>query len=78
MLRRNMHQEPTLRPGGMDQNNSSYGICLFSLTLHGDLEGGAVTLVFGRHLTPVAASVTSDHFDDLHLISVDLRGGGLS
>lgn len=45
---------------------------LFSLTLNRDLKGGAVTLVLGRHLTPVATSITGDHFDDLHFISVDL------
>lgn len=45
---------------------------LFSLTLNRDLKGGAVTLVLGRHLTPVATSITRDHFDDLHFISVDL------
>lgn len=45
---------------------------LFLLTLNRDLKGRAVTLVLGRHLTPVAASITGDHFDDLHFISVDL------
>lgn len=55
---------------------------LFSLTLNRDLKGGAVTLVLGRHLTPVATSITWDHFNDLHFISVDLwrdvvfRAGG--
>lgn len=56
---------------------------LFSLTLNRDLKGAAVTLVLGRHLTPVATSITGDHFNDLHFISVDLerdvlfrRGGG--
>lgn len=50
----------------------SAGRSPFSLTLNRDLEGGAVTLVLCRHLTPVAPSVSDDHFDDLHFISVDL------
>lgn len=44
----------------------------FSLTFHGYLKGGAVTLVFRRHLTPVASSISSNHLDDLHFICVDL------
>lgn len=50
----------------------SAGRSPFSLTLNTDLEGGAVTLVLCCHLTPVAPSVSGDHFDDLHFISVDL------
>lgn len=50
---------------------------LFSLTLNRDLKGGAVTFVLGRHLAPVAASITGDHFDDLHFVSVDLGRGEL-
>lgn len=44
----------------------------FSLTLNRDLKGGAVTLVFCRHLTPVAPSISGDHFDDLHFVRIDL------
>lgn len=45
-----------------------------SLTLHGDPKAGAVTFVFGRHLAPVCAGVSRDHFVDGHLVSVDLFG----
>lgn len=69
---------------GSDQNISmnvcvaaSAGQCPFWLTLNRDLEGGAVTLVFCRHLTPVAPSISRDHLDDLHFISVDLGVGGI-
>lgn len=44
----------------------------FSLTLHRDLEGAAITLVFHCHLTPVAPSISGDHFDDLHFVGIDL------
>lgn len=44
----------------------------YTLTLHCNIEGGAVTLVLGRHLTPVAAGVSRHRLDDLHLVSVDL------
>lgn len=50
----------------------SAGRSSFSLTLYGDLKGGAVTLVFCCHLTPVAPSISRDYFDDLHFISIDL------
>lgn len=48
------------------------GQSLFPLTLNRDLKGGAVTLVFCCHLTPVATSISRDHFDNLHFISIDL------
>lgn len=44
----------------------------FPLTLNRDLKSGAVALVFGRHLAPVATGISGDHFNDLHLVSVDL------
>lgn len=45
---------------------------LFSLTLNSDFKGGAVTLILCWHFTPVAPSISRDHFVDLHFISIDL------
>lgn len=56
----------------MESVSASAGWGPFSLTLYRDLKGGAVTLVLCRHLTPVASSISRDHFDDLHFISIDL------
>lgn len=65
---------------GSHHNISTCGIygsiCIvhspFSFTFNRDLKVGAVTLVFWSHLAPVGSSISRDHFDDLHFISVDL------
>ena len=41
-------------------------------TLHADFEYAAVALVFGGDLAAVATCVSIHHFDDAHLVSVDL------
>lgn len=56
----------------MESVSASAGQSPFSLTLNRDLKVGAVTLVFYRHLTPVASSISRDHFGDLHFVSIDL------
>ena len=56
----------------MENVVASAGQSPFSLTLYGDLKGGAVTFVLWGNLTPVATSIPRDQFDNLHFIRVDL------
>lgn len=42
-------------------------------TLHGHLEGAAVTLVLGGHLAAIAARVAVHHFHNSHFVHVDLE-----
>lgn len=59
----------------MESMAVSAGQGQFLLTLNRDLKSRAVTLVLCRYLTPVAPSISRDHFDNLHFVSIDLEGG---
>lgn len=58
-----------------DDNNVIACVRACGPTLHADFERAAVALVFGGDLAAVTTCVPVHHFDDAHLVRVDLTGG---